>query len=85
MAPAAFSPLGRAHVLLRMLRPSKWLRPCWTRIFEHSLIIFLWVSVTYMLVKLPPQQAGGIFKMFCLITFANSSPQQAEGYPALFL
>ena len=23
MPPAAFSPLGRAHILLRMLRPSK--------------------------------------------------------------
>jgi hypothetical protein len=36
MPPAAFSPLGRAHVLLRTLRSPKQLRPCWTSPFEHS-------------------------------------------------
>ena len=33
----------------------------------------------------PPSKLGGIFQMCCLISFAHSSPQQAEGYPALFL
>jgi hypothetical protein len=47
MPPAAFSPLGRAHVLLRTLRPSKWLRPCWTGLFEHSIIFFREVSITH--------------------------------------
>ncbi len=45
MPPAAFSPLGRAHVLIRTLRSSKRLRPSlreasgqdWTGLFEHSL------------------------------------------------
>jgi len=45
-AAAAFPPLGRAHILLRTLRPSKQLRPSlrhdsgqdWTSLFEHSLI-----------------------------------------------
>ncbi len=46
MLPAAFSPPGRAHVFLRVLRSSKRLRPSlreasgqdWTSLFEHSLI-----------------------------------------------
>jgi len=44
MPPAAFSPPGRAHVILRALRSSKQLRPSlrhdsgqdWTSLFEHS-------------------------------------------------
>jgi hypothetical protein len=55
MLPAAFSPFGRlrahkrdalrvvrAHVPLRTLRPSKWLRPYWTSVFEYSLIFLKW-------------------------------------------
>ncbi len=45
MPPAAFSPPGRAHVLLRTLRPPNRLQPSlreasgqdWTSLFEHSL------------------------------------------------
>ncbi len=59
MPSAAFSPLGRAHVLLRTLRPSKWLRPFlrvasgqdWTGLFEHSLIFLVLVSITHMPMK----------------------------------
>jgi hypothetical protein len=47
MPPAAFSPLGRAHILLRTLRSPKRLRPSlrhdsgqdWTPLFEHSLMV----------------------------------------------
>ncbi len=51
MPPAVFSPLSRAHVLLRTLRSPKRLRPCWTSLFEHSLIFPKWVSVNHMLLK----------------------------------
>ncbi len=51
MPPAAFSPLSRAHILLRTLRSPKRLRPCWTSLFEHTLICPMWVSVNHMLLK----------------------------------
>jgi hypothetical protein len=67
MPPAAFSPLGRAHVLIRTLRPSKWLRPSlreasgqdWTSpfgqtqgmLFEHSSIFFLWTRSLICLLR----------------------------------
>jgi len=38
-----------------------------------------WIS------EAPPSKLVGIIQMYCLITFAHSSPQQAERYPALFL
>jgi hypothetical protein len=34
--------------------------------------------------KLPPASWKGSFYMRCLMIFAHSFPQQAEGYPALF-
>ena len=43
------------------------------------------VFEVYLEGEAPPSKLGGIFQMYCLITFAHSSPQQAEGYPALFL
>jgi len=57
MPPAAFSPLCRAHVLLRTLCSSKGLRPFlreasgqdWTSLFEHSTIFLWWVSVIHLL------------------------------------
>ena len=55
----AFSPHGRAHVLLRTLRSFKQLRPSlreasgqdWTSLFEHSLIVLVGLSVTHMPMK----------------------------------
>jgi len=43
------------------------------------------ISLNFYLSETPPSKLGGIFQMYCLISFAHSSPQQAEGYPALFL
>jgi hypothetical protein len=42
-------------------------------------------SLTVLSSKAPPNKLGGIFQMCCLITFAHSSPQQAEEHPAQFL
>ena len=48
MPPAAFSPLGRTHVLPRTLRPSNWLGSCWTGLFEYFRIVYVWLSIIHI-------------------------------------
>ena len=57
MPPAAFSPLGRAHVLLRTLRLPKWLRP--------SLREDLYGVYSSLFEKLRKNSGGGTSRDIC--------------------
>ena len=71
MSPAAFSPLGPTQVLLRTLYPSKCLRPCWTELFEHTLICFR-MALSYLL-----RIDSNIFQLF------NRPPLPFSGLPGI--